>query len=159
MLLTAGLIGAVCVASVGVAQSPPPPMRGHPMEMRHGARGHDGVASLLDHQLALQLTATQVNQLITIHQQEVAQEKPLFARMMSLMPQGRDRSTSITPAQRDSLGAIRESMREIQWRQVSAAAAVLNDDQKRIAARLQEHHKKWGKRDGMGRDSTAKSPR
>jgi hypothetical protein len=166
MLLTAA--GLIASASAAVSQAPPPPMRGHPMEMRHGPRGHDGVALLLDHQLALQLTGAQVTQLITIHQQEVAQEKPLVARLMALMPRDRDRERgSIAPAQRDSLGAIRESMREIQWRQTSAAAAVLSDDQKRIAARLHEH-REWGGRGregerehgpggrpGMGRDSSA----
>jgi hypothetical protein len=157
-MLLAGLLAAVAVAGVSVAQAPQrPPERDGAMgmrPMRHGprGRGRDGVTMLLDHQLALQLTPAQVTQLITIHQQEVAQERPLFARMTALIPRDRNAWRSITPAQRDSLGAIRESMREIQWRQVSAAAAVLTDEQKRVAARLGERHRGRGGPDGrMGR--------
>jgi hypothetical protein len=119
-----------------------PPM----MMMRHGHRGgggRDQVALLLDKQLALQLNAQQVNQLITIHEQERQQAKPLIAKMMALMPKDRDGWKNLTPEQRDNMGSIREQLREIQWRQVSAASAVLTDDQKKTAARLTERPR-WG---------------
>jgi hypothetical protein len=148
-VLSAGLLLNAFAVAVCVAQGPPSPpqrgdgaMRGRSMQMGHRRRGgRDQVAMLLDKQLALQLTAQQVSQLIAIHQQERQEAKPLMARMMALMPKGRDGFKSMTPAQRDSLGAIHESLQEIQWRQVSAAAAVLNDEQKKIAARLTERSK------------------
>jgi hypothetical protein len=155
-----GLIASVLVAGVGVAQGAPSPAgrdghdgRGHEMGMRHrGPRGgHDQVALLLDKQLALQLTAQQVSQLITIHEQERQQAKPLMARMIALMPKDRQGFKSMTPAQRDSIGSIHEQLREIGWRQTSAASAVLNDDQKKIAARLTERPPMWGRGPMMGR--------
>jgi hypothetical protein len=112
--------------------------RGH-----RGGGGRDQVALLLDKQLALQLNAQQVNQLITIHEQERQQAKPLMAKMMALMPKDRDGWKNLTPEQRDNMGSIREQLREIQWRQVSAASAVLTDDQKKTAARLTERPR-WG---------------
>jgi hypothetical protein len=142
-VVSAGLLVNALVVGVCVAQGAPSPrgdgaMRGRPMQMGHRRRGggRDQVAMLLDKQLALQLTGQQVNQLIAIHQQERQEAKPLMARMMALMPKGREGFRNMTAVQRDSLGAIHESLQEIQWRQVSAAAAVLNDDQKKIAARL-----------------------
>jgi hypothetical protein len=149
-VLSAGLLVNAFAVAVCVAQGPPSPpqrgdgpARGRAMQMGHRRRagGRDQVAMLLDKQLALQLTATQVNQLIAIHQQGRQEAKPLVARMMALMPKGRDGFRNMSAAQRDSLGAIHESLQEIQWRQVSAAAAVLNDDQKKIAARLTERSK------------------
>ena len=147
-VLSAGLLVNALVVGACIAQGAPSTpqrgdgaMRGRAMmaHRRHG--GRDQVAMLLDKQLALQLTAQQVNQLIAIHQQERQDAKPLVARMMALMPKGRDGFRNMSAAQRDSLGAIHESLQEIQWRQVSAAAAVLNDDQKKIAARLTERSK------------------
>jgi hypothetical protein len=167
-VLTAGLLVNAVVVGLCVAQGPPAPsdrpMRGEAMErgpMRHRMRGEgDGVALLLDKQIALQLTAAQVNQLITIHQQERQQARPLIARLEGLMPKDRDGWRNMTAAQRDSLGSIHEALREIQWRQVSAASAVLNDDQKRIAAKLMDRggRKGWkkdmkdGTRDGAPHD-------
>jgi hypothetical protein len=124
-----------------------------PMMMRHGHRGggeHDQVALLLDKQLALQLNAQQVNQLITIHEQERQQAKPLMAKMMALVPKDRDGWKNLTPEQRDNMGAIREQLREIQWRQVSAASAVLTDDQKKTAARLTSRGRWSGHGGGPG---------
>ena len=164
----AGLVMNALFVGAGIAQaqqpSPPaaPPARdgrammpgGRPMMMRHGPRGQRGqrdqVAMLLDKQLALQLTAAQVDQLITIHEKGRQDAKPLIAKMMALMPKGRDGFRNMTAADRENLGTIRESLRELQWRQVSAASAVLNDDQKKIAARFTDHHR-WGGRGRMGR--------
>ena len=164
----AGLVMNALLVGASIAQgqqpSPPasPPARdgrammpgGRPMMMRRGPRGQRGqrdqVGMLLDKQLALQLTAAQVDQLIAIHEKGRQEAKPLVAKMMALMPKGRDGFRNMTPADRETLGTIRESLRELQWRQVSAASAVLNDDQKKIAARFTDHHR-WGGRGRMGR--------
>ena len=161
----AGLVMNALLVGASIAQgqqpSPPatPPTRdgrapgGRPMMMRHGSRGQRGqrdqVGMLLDKQLALQLTSAQVDQLIAIHEKGRQEAKPLVAKMMALMPKGRDGFRNMTAADRESLGTIRESLRELQWRQVSAASAVLNDDQKKIAARFTDHHR-WGGRGRMG---------
>jgi hypothetical protein len=157
------LVASVVSAGVGVAQGPGngqpagrpdngAPRRPPMMMMRRGHRGgggeRDQVALLLDKQLVLQLNAQQVSQLITIHQQERQQAKPLMGKMLALMPKDRDGWKNLTPAQRDSMGSIREQLREIQWRQVSAASAVLTDDQKKTAARLTDRPR-WGGRGGM----------
>jgi hypothetical protein len=140
-----GLIASLLAAGVSAAQAPGRPdggrdggRDGHAMMRHHRPRGggRDQVALLLDKQLALQLTSQQVNQLITIHEQERQQAKPLMLRMQGLMPKDRGGWKNMTPAQRDSIGAIHEQLREIQWRQVSAAEAVLTDEQKKVAARL-----------------------
>jgi hypothetical protein len=147
----AALVGALLVsANVGMAQGTPPApgqAGGRPMRPMMGMRGHrmrgrgerDQVAVLLDKQLVLQLTAQQVNQLITIHQQERQQAKPIVAKMQGLMPKDRDGWKNLTPATRDSMASVHEQLREIQWRAVSAASGVLTDEQKKIAAHLTEH--------------------
>jgi hypothetical protein len=144
----ASAVGASVVgASVGIAQvaqqpkdsarrgGPPPMMMGHRM---HGGAERDQVVLLLDKQLALQLSAQQVNQLMTIHEQERQQVKPIFAKMKGLLPKDREGWKNVAPATWDSVGSLHEQLREIQWRQVSAASAVLTDEQKKIAARLTE---------------------
>jgi hypothetical protein len=159
ILLAAVLVGFVASANVGVAQNAPPaPGRGGMQHHMRGRGERDQVALLLDKQLALQLSAQQVSQLITIHQQERQQVKPIFAKLQGLVPKDRDGWKNMAPATRDSLASLHEQLREIQWRQVSAASAVLTDEQKKIAARLTERPHGFG-RGPMGRGFGPGGPR
>lgn len=157
------MVGATCVMAQGTGaqqgRSADGAWRGGPpmMMRRHGPRfgGRDQVALLLDQQLTLQLSAQQVNQLITIHEQGRQQAKPIFVKMQGLMPKDREGWKTMAPATPDSLGSLHEQLREMEWRQVSAASAVLTDDQRKIAARLAERPRfggmeRWARPGGQG---------
>jgi len=144
------------------ADGPAGPGRDRPRDGMRGPMrpgGGDPVVQLLDKQIALQLTPAEVNQLIQIHEQSMQQGRSLRTKMIALMPKDRDAWRSLTPATRDSLGALMESMRAIRWRATSAATAVLTDSQRQTAAHLFAHEGRghgrrgWGHgRDGMRGD-------
>ena len=122
-------------------------MRNRGMRRRGRHRMHDPVASLLDHQTALHLSAAQVNSIISIDNKLHADNKPLVERLMA-MRQGMRRNRSqqqgggaggpVGPssAQRDSAMTIMRTIRENVWRATATANAVLTPEQLNTAGNL-----------------------
>ena len=119
------------------------PHRGH-RSMGGGMRS-DAAARLLDHQSVLGLSGDQVTRLIAVHQQSLANARPIRDKMMAMFPHTPGQRPQITPAQRDSVGAMMESLREIRWRTAASADSVLTDDQRKTAMRMV-----WRARGGGG---------
>lgn len=110
---------------------------------RHGMhRMHDPVARLLEHQTALHLSVAQVNNIIAIDNKLHADNKPLVERLVAMRstmrrngPRAQEGAgassgpTKPSAAQRDSVMAIMQTVRENVWRATAAANAVLTPDQ------------------------------
>lgn len=97
----------------------------------------DPAARLLDRQAVLQLTGTQVDQLIAIHERTRRQMRAVRDKLQTLVPHRDGNRTQPSAAQRDSLASLMDSMREIRWRATSAADSVLTPDQRKDVARFE----------------------
>ena len=118
-----------------------PGMRGRSMMMRMMS---DPAARLLDEQSMLQLSGTQVNQLIALHESTLKQTRAVAdqIRAMFSRAQGQDQGQAprqrpqLSQQQRDNLATLMDSLRTIRWRATSAADSVLTADQRHVAMRL-----------------------
>lgn len=104
----------------------------------------DPAARLLDEQSMLQLSGTQVNQLIALHQSTLKQTRAVADQIRAMFPrqqgetqgQAPQQRPQLSPQQRDNLGTLMDSLRTIRWRATSAADSVLTTDQRHVAMRL-----------------------
>jgi hypothetical protein len=146
-------------------------MSGQHMRMRRPGmhhRMHDPVARLLDHQTALHLSPTQVNNIIAIDEKLHNDNKPLMEQLMAMhmnrMHRGGDGGDSAnragpSTAQRDSAMTTMRSIRENVWRATAAADAVLTPEQLNTAGMLHRAGPPGiGMRRGMG-NGPAPDPR